>query len=159
MKDEEKPSLELSAEKTLLSQMLGDVENNAQVSQFIPAEDLPESEPVEFFPAEPLPYPESYPYGSLSVTSTPPLTVKYEQTALSFSTGLDDIEDLTGKISSIEDNLKNVSSTMLNAFKAINEKDAKAPDADKFEERVTVNLNNLIYTDRISRTIDKPSWA
>ena len=69
-----------------------------------------------------------------------------------------DNDMLSLKIKTLEKNLNSVSTDLVNAYKKINEAFAKPEPQDMFEERPTVLPTNLIFDDRVNKTMEAPLW-
>jgi hypothetical protein len=160
MAEENKFSIDMNAEKLLLGNLFNQDEDTQKTVLFSDVEPLPESEKYQFTPVEELPPPE-YPTYQTENTESQNLTSLYVEskvTGLNFSVN-SSIDDISDKVSQLEDNLGNVSRDLLKAYKTINDTNSNPRPSDPFEERVTVLPTNLIYDDRVQRTIEKPSWA
>jgi hypothetical protein len=161
--EDNKTTIGLNAEKVILGGMLGDInQSDAPSSSFIETPDLPESYSISsnFIQSPNLPEPTQQTYQRSEINdSDSNLRVNYVQTGIDYTVPMRNDADLNDKVLTLEDSLNNVSKTMMDAFQSINKKSAEADSGDKFEERVTVLPNNLIYNNRVSRTVEKPTWA
>lgn len=161
MAEENKFSMDMNAEQLLLGNMLNqesdDSENNIK---FVQAEELPRAEKYQFAPSDELPESEPFNYQTenTEVPKTTSLYVESKVTGINYSID-SSFDSLSNKVSEIEDTLGNVSKDVLEAYKTINHINSGPKPSDNFEERVTILPTNLIYDDRVQRSIDAPSWV
>lgn len=161
MAEDNKFSIDMNAEKILFGNMINENNNDSDDTiKFSPMEELPRAEKYQFQEFEPLPESESYDFQSQNSESQkmPGLYVESTVTGINYSIE-SNFDNITDKIAELENGLGNVSKDMLEAYKTINLVNSKARPTDNFEERVTILPSNLIYNDRVQRSIQAPSWS